>query len=117
MSGLPIEATDYDGVCDAVDGFFCLFYFVPIAGGLVTFVSTLLPSEADDNIHAPPLHRPVGGPRKPGSGPRPHDPVQGHAVLDRVEAEPTPDMIAARGAELRALCEQRVLGKGPTATG
>ena len=99
-----------------LSGLFYLLYFVPIVGGLVVFVLTLLPSEADDNIHGPP-HRPMGGPRKPGRGPRPHDPMQGYAVLDQAKAEPTPDMIAARKAEVRALYEQRVLGKAPIATG
>ena len=95
-----------------LSGFFYLFYFVPIVGGLVVFVLTLLPSESDDNIHGPP-HRPMGGPRKPGSGPRPHDPMQGYAVLDQIKVEPTPEMIAARKAQVRALYEQRVLGKAP----
>ena len=99
-----------------LSGFFYLFYFVPIVGGLVVFVLTLLPSEADDNIHGPP-HRPMGGPRKPGSGLRPHDPMQGYAVLDRAKSAPTTADVAARKAEVRALYERRVLGKGPIATG
>ncbi|WP_299723797.1 DUF805 domain-containing protein [uncultured Tateyamaria sp.] len=96
-----------------LSGFFYLFYFVPFVGGLVVFVLTLLPSEADDNIHGP-HYRPTGGPRRDPEGrPRKHDPMQGYAVLDRVNAPVTPEMQAARKAEVRALYEQRVLGKGP----
>ncbi|MFL4470245.1 DUF805 domain-containing protein [Tateyamaria armeniaca] len=96
-----------------LSGFFYLLYFVPIVGGLVVFVLTLLPSEGDDNIHGP--HRPGGsGPRhSPDGSPRKHDPMQGYAVLDKIKEDPTPEMIAARKAEVRALYEQRVLGKGP----
>ena len=95
-----------------LSGFFYLFYFVPIVGALVVLVLTLLPSEADDNMHGP--HRPGGKPRRdPDGRPRKHDPMQGYAVLDRINDEPTPEMIAARRAEVRALYEQRVLGKGP----
>jgi len=95
-----------------LSGFFYLFYFVPIVGALVVLVLTLLPSEADDNMHG--AHRPGGKPRRdPDGRPRKHDPMQGYAVLDRINDEPTPEMIAARRAEVRALYEQRVLGKGP----
>ena len=98
-------------------GVFYLMYFVPLVGGLVVFVLTLLPSESDDNIHGP-------GPFQPGSMPTPktdpsggptrkHDPMQGYAVLDRINEKPTPEMLAARKAEVRALYESRVLGKGP----
>ena len=101
-----------------LSGFFILFYFVPLVGALVVFVLTLLPSEADDNMHGP-RYRPRGGPRGggpargPDGRPRKHDPMQGYAVLDRIKQEPTPEMRAARKAEVRALYEQRVLGKGP----
>ena len=95
-----------------LSGFFYLLYFVPVVGALVVFVLTLLPSEADDNMHGP--HRPSGKPRVNRDGrPRKHDPMQGYAVLDKVNKEPTPEMRAARKAEVRALYEQRVLGKPP----
>lgn len=95
-----------------LSGLFYLFYFLPIIGGLIVFVLTLLPSEGDDNIHGP--HRtPPGRGRRPSGGPRKHDPMQGYAVLDRINDKPTPEMLAARRAEVRALYEQRVLGKGP----
>ncbi|MEM6372946.1 MAG: DUF805 domain-containing protein [Pseudomonadota bacterium] len=104
-----------------LSGFFYLLYFVPLVGALVVFVLTLLPSEADDNIHGPgPFHRGGGTPpATPGTGngkggkPRKHDPMQGYAVLYKVNDAPTPEMIAARKAEVRALYEQRVLGKAP----
>lgn len=98
-----------------LSGFFYLFYFVPVIGGLIVFVLTLLPSESDDNIHGP-RFRPGGGPRRrPDGAPRKHDPMQGYAVLDRITEAPTPEMLAARKAEVRALYEQRVLGNGPMA--
>ncbi len=96
-----------------LSGFFYLFYFVPVVGGLVVFVLTLLPSEASDNNHGSP-HRPMGGrPRAPSDGTRKRDPMQGYAVLYNLDKKPTPEMQAARKAEVRALYEQRVLGKGP----
>lgn len=95
-----------------LSGLFYLFYFLPIVGGLVVFVLTLLPSEGDDNIHGP--HRtPLRRGKCAGNGPRKHDPMQGYAVLDRINDKPTPEMLAARRAEVRALYEQRVLGKAP----
>ena len=104
-----------------LSGFFYLMYFVPFVGGLIVFVLTLLPSEQDTNIHGPgPFQRgggtplPTGGPAGSGGAPkRKHDPMQGYAVLDKIKEEPTPEMLAARKAEVRALYEQRVLGKGP----
>lgn len=95
-----------------LSGLFYLFYFLPIVGGLVVFVLTLLPSEGDDNIHGPHRTPPRRG-KRAGNGPRKHDPMQGYAVLDRINDKPTPEMLAARRAEVRALYEQRVLGKGP----
>lgn len=95
-----------------LSGFFYLFYFVPLIGVLIVFVITLLESEKDDNIHGP--YRPSGGSRRrPDGSPRKHDPMQGYAVLDRINEVPTPEMLAARKAEVRALYEQRVLGKRP----
>lgn len=98
-----------------LSGFFYLMYFVPIVGGLVVFVMTLLPSEDDDNIHGPGPFRRSGpsGPAPAGGPKRKHDPMQGYAVLDKIKEKPTPEMLAARKAEVRALYEQRVLGKGP----
>ena len=55
-------------------------------------------------------------PGKAGGGIAPkrkHDPMQGYAVLDKIKEQPTPEMLAARKADVRALYEQRVLGKGP----
>ena len=95
-----------------LSGFFYLFYFVPFVGGLIVFVLTLLPSDTDDNIHGP-WRRPPGSPRRPSDGPRKHDPMQGYAVLDKINAPVTPEMVAARKAEVRALYEQRVLGRAP----
>ncbi len=104
-----------------LSGFFYLMYFVPIVGGLVVFVLTLLPSEADTNIHGPGPFQRGGGmpslkPRAGGGGlaaQRKHDPMQGYAVLDKIKEQPTPEVLAARKAEVRALYERRVLGKGP----
>ncbi|MEO9576423.1 MAG: DUF805 domain-containing protein [Tateyamaria sp.] len=105
-----------------LSGFFYLMYFVPFVGGLIVFVLTLLPSEADTNIHGPGPFQRGGGMPSPtpsmggGGGIAPkrkHDPMQGYAVLDKIKEEPTPEMLAARKAEVRALYEQRVLGKTP----
>lgn len=97
-----------------LSGFLYLLYFVPFVGALIVFVLTLMPSEQDDNMHGP-FNRPSGrgGPRTPGAGPGKRDPMQGYAVLFELDKKPTPQMQAARKAEVRALYEQRVLGKGP----
>lgn len=95
-----------------LSGFFYLLYFVPGIGGLAVLILTVMPSEDADNTHGP-RHRPGGKGHHGGAGPRPHDPMQGYAVLDRINTKPTPEMLAARKAEVRALYEQRVLGKSP----
>ncbi len=96
-----------------MSGFMYLLIFIPAIGQMLIYVLMLFPSAAEDNIYGPP-HR--GGPRspsKPSTGPNRHDPMQGYAVLDRAKAEPTPEMIAARKAEVHALYRQRVLGENP----
>ena len=95
-----------------LSGFFYLLYFVPAVGWIVVLVMTLMPSEDADNTHGP-RPRSGGQGRAPSAGPRPHDPMQGYAVLDRINKKPTPEMLAARKAEVRALYEQRVLGRSP----
>lgn len=97
-----------------LSGWFYLLYFVPVVGGLVVFFLTLLPSEGVDNTYGPRPFRPVGGSpaQKAARAKRTHDPMQGYAVLDRVNAPVTPEMQAARKAQIRALYESRVLGKG-----
>ena len=97
-------------------GFCFLFVFVPLVGSTILFIMTLMPSETDTNIYGSPPHFPgSGAPRRmttDASGkPRPHDPMQGYAVLDRINEQPSAEMIAARKAQVRALYEQRVIGK------
>jgi len=95
-----------------LSGYLYLLYFVPGLGGIAVLILTAMPSENGDNSHGP-RHRRSGKRRAAGAGPRPHDPMQAYAVLDRINAKPTPEMLAARKAEVRALYEQRVLGKSP----
>lgn len=97
-------------------GFFFLLYFVPFIGGLMVFIMMLLPSKPDTNIYGPPPHLPGSGTNRRMSTDRSgtaraHDPMQGYAVLDRINEKPTPEVIAARKEEVRALYEQRVLGR------
>lgn len=95
-----------------MSGFMYLLNFVPIIGPMIVFVLMLFPSD-DDNIHGPRYFGPGGGrgPGASGGGAKRHDPMQGYAVLDRAKAAPTPEMIAARKAEVNALYRQRVLGE------
>ncbi|MEP5633674.1 MAG: DUF805 domain-containing protein [Tateyamaria sp.] len=95
-------------------GWFCLLYFVPLVGGLIVFIMTLLPSQSLDNKFGPPPGG-FGGPRRSKSGGGSHDPMQGYASLDRAKQSTTAEMQAARKAEVRALYEQRVLGRGAPA--
>jgi uncharacterized membrane protein YhaH (DUF805 family) len=99
-------------------GFCILLVYVPLVGGTILFILTLLPSEPDTNLYGSPPNgglRPGGRPRPMTTGAsgqqRPHDPMQGYAVLDRINDKPSPEVVAARKAQVRALYEQRVLGK------
>lgn len=93
-----------------LSGWFYLIYFVPIIGGLIVFIMMMLPSESRDNKFGPPPGG-LGGARrqKPGGGT--YDPMQGYAALDRTNHGTNEEMQAARKAEVRALYEQRVLGR------
>ena len=88
-------------------GFWYLLYFVPF-GGIAVFIFTLLPSQADDTIYGPPWSPTGGHTRKDASG-KTHNPMQGYAYLEQSRLAPTPEMVAARKAQVRALYEQRVL--------
>ena len=96
-----------------LSGAWMLLNFVPF-GPIIIFIFTLMPSEKSDNIHGPysgPRGGSHGGPRPVGSNGKPHDPMQGYAYLEHARKAPTPEMLAERKAQVRALYEQRVLGQ------
>lgn len=98
-------------------GYLFAVYFVPVVGGIVISALAVLPSEPCTNRHGQQHRRPRLGqkPRKTGAGTRKHDPMQGYAVLSKINVPPSPEIKAARKAEVRALYEARVLGKVPVA--
>ena len=86
--------------------------------GIVLFVMLVWPPDPNDNIHGAPW-RPIGRrPRVMKNGEVKRDPMQAYAVLFEQEREKSTEEIqareAARKAEVRALYEQRVLGRQPT---
>lgn len=92
-------------------GFWYFITFVPIVGPIWFLVLMVLPSEKDDNIYGP-----YGGPHSPNRRPlhardsrKRHDPMQGYAVLERLREEPTPEVIAARKANIHDYYKTRVL--------
>ena len=91
-------------------GFWYLMHIVPL-GSVVVFVLTLFPSNDDNNIYGPPRARPSGKTTNYQGTGKPHDPMQGYAYLEASRQAPTPEMLADRKAQIRALYEQRVLGQ------
>jgi uncharacterized membrane protein YhaH (DUF805 family) len=95
-------------------GFAYMWCFVPLVGIFMMLWFLVVPSEDEDNAYGPPPGR---GPRRDGKpmgkgGKR--NPFQGYAVLDRAEVADTPEVIAARRAEIASYYQARVL-KQPVA--
>lgn len=89
-------------------GFWYLLHFAPF-GAIVVFILTLMPSKGD-NIHGSPWS-PTGGTTRKAADGSTHNPMQGYAYLEASRQTPTPEMLAKRKAQVRALYEQRVLGQ------
>ena len=107
-------------------GIYYLVTFVPFIGWLWFLILMCLDSERGDNIYGPPPFGPRGSTYRGLSDadlgiaqitPQrdiKHNPYAGYALLDQARQEPTPEMIAARKAQVSELYRTRVLGQKPT---
>ena len=98
-----------------ITGFVLLLWLIPLLGYLVTLALCAMPSDPQHNRHGAPddIRRPD---RSTGGAPdQRRDPVQAYAALFEMEAMSNPkyreSFEAKRKQEVRALYEQRVLGK------
>lgn len=87
-------------------GFWYFIVMVPIVGPLWFLFLLCLPSEQNDNIYGPPYRN--SGKWEGKSTGKP-DPMQGYAALDRLKAQPTPEMMQARKQEIHDYYRSRVL--------
>lgn len=87
-------------------GLWYLIVFVPFVGGLWFLVLMVLPSERDDNIYGSPRQN---GRIWKGKSKGEHNPMQGYAVLDRLNDVPSQEVQAARKQEIRDYYRTRVL--------
>ncbi|WP_425099918.1 DUF805 domain-containing protein [Tropicibacter sp. S64] len=106
-------------------GLFLFLDVVPIIGPILTHIMLSMPSQPEENAWGqPPRHvmtRHTPRDAAPGSfaaeakaqtaAPKPHNAFQSYAYLVNGEAEPTPDMIEQRRAEIRDYYRSRVLGQ------
>jgi uncharacterized membrane protein YhaH (DUF805 family) len=96
-------------------GAWYLILFVPV-GSLVLLIFMLLPSQYDDNIYGPP---PFGRRRSDYSGETEglipshrtarHNPYASYALLDKVDRVATPEMQAARKAQINEYYRTKVM--------
>ncbi len=92
-------------------GLWYFLFLVPVVGGIIMIVLMVAPSEQDDNIYGPPPLAQLRATRPSGSGTARRDPMQAYAILDRVDEEPTPEMVEARREEIREYYRTRVASR------
>ncbi|MFD1340911.1 DUF805 domain-containing protein [Litorisediminicola beolgyonensis] len=95
-------------------GFWMLVSFVPFVGIIWFYVLLMLPSEPEDNGWGP-----VRTPRKRNAKTRvvngkkvAHDPLAAYAHLLHIDAEPSPEVVERRRAEISEYYQSRILGGG-----
>lgn len=93
-------------------GFWMLVTFVPFVGVIWYFVMLMLPSEPEDNgwgaMRAP---RARGTKTRIVNGKKvAHDPLAAYAHLLHIDAEPSPELVERRRAEISDYYQSRILG-------
>jgi len=95
-------------------GFWLLLYLVPL-GGLVLLILHMLPSQNSTTVHGSPAGGPVVSPTgKPMTTDAHKRAMQGYALLFDKDKKPTPEMEAARKAEIKDYYQRNVLKPAAT---
>jgi len=96
-------------------GFWVLLYFVPL-GALVVLILHMLPSKGSTTVHGTPASGPkVTATGKPMTVDAHKRAMQGYALLYDMDKKPTPEMQAARKAEISDYYRTKVLKAAPSA--
>lgn len=98
-----------------VSGFWWLLNFIPLVGGLVLLVFYCLPSNTNSSIHGTPKGPMATPDGKPVTVDAHKRAMQGYATLFDKDKPVTPEMQAARKAEIADYYRSRVLKSAPAA--
>ncbi|KEJ88753.1 DUF805 domain-containing protein [Sulfitobacter donghicola] len=108
---VPILSLSIRRLHDAgFSGFWLLISFIPIVGWLALFVMYLLPSSGKSGLHGSPKQPALNNPSAPPVTIDAHKrAMQGYALLFEKDKEVTPEMQAARKAEISEYYRSKVL--------
>lgn len=98
-----------------MSGFWWLLQFVPFVGALVLLVFYCMPSSDRATVHGAPKSAPANTKGKPVTVDAHKRAMQGYATLFDKDKPVTPDMQAARKAEIADYYRSRVLKSAPAA--
>lgn len=98
-----------------MSGFWWLLQFVPFVGALVLLVFYCMPSNDRATVHGAPKSAPANTKGKPVTVDAHKRAMQGYATLFDKDKPVTPDMQAARKAEIADYYRSRVLKSAPAA--